>query len=321
MNSKDLNSKVIDVLKNKLPEGVNMMHFLTDVLPLGKEAVYRRMRGDVMFSFSEIYLIAQKLKISLDYFANPASDNSIIFELIQQEYSFVKEDMYSDLKGYNQIIDYVGEDEYSLFELSHNLFPQLPTHLFYNLSKYISFKWTYLNQNLYRIKPFKDLEYSQDVYLKHKNGNLDSMKIKNTSYIWDYTIVKSIVNEIKYFKAIDLLDEEDVSVLKGELHEFLDYVENLAKTGMYPTGNKLNIYISSIHSDATYSYFEAKDLRVCIIGILDFHYIISADKKAFDKMKEKISSLKRVSTLISGSGEAYRISFFNHQHELVDTLC
>lgn len=320
MNPITLNTNVIKVIREKLPENTDIVHFLIDILPLGKEAVYRRIRGNVAFSFSEACIIAEKLGISLDYFVNPTSANNIAFELMQQQYYGQKEESYKAFKQFEQLVGYVSEDPSSKFELSHNLFPQIPAHLFYHLSKYNSFKWVYQNKGMQQIKTFKDIEYPPELYQMHKNNNLNTMNIKNTSYIWDHTIFEATVGEIKYFSNINLLDREDVAILKDELHEFLYYVENLAEKGVYPTGNKIDIYISSINSDAAYSYIEATGFQISIIGAFDLHYLISIDSRAFNKMKEKIASLKRGATLISGSGVNYRIPFFRKQHELVDSL-
>lgn len=315
-----LNDNVIKAVREKLPENVDIVRFLTSVLPLGKEAIYRRVRGDVVFTFSEIYLIAQNLRVSLDYFINPASENNIVFELRQQQYYELKEKDYDIFKKFEQIVKYASEDPDSRFELSHNLFPQLPTHMFYHLSKYSSFKWVYLNQKSYQTKPFKEIDYPEEVFQMHKGNNIETMKINRTCYIWDQTIFEAIVGEIKYFQGIDLLDENDVAILKGELHEFLYYVENLAEKGEYFTGNKLDIYISCVNSDAAYGYIETPRYQICMIGAFDLHYLLSTDKRAIAKMKEKMSSLKRVATLISGTGESFRVPFFSRQHRLIDTL-
>lgn len=319
MNAVTLNSDVINAVRERISGKTDIFHFLSNTLSLGKEAVYRRIRGEVLFSFHEVYLIAQRLNISLDYFLKTSSENTIVFELIQQQYYGQKEESIT-FKGFHEVVRLAAEDPSSKFELSHNLFPQIPTHLFYHLSKYTSLKWVYQHKDLYHIKTYKEIEYPQSTFEMHRNNNLETMKIKNTSYIWDYSIVEMLVREIKYFFSINILDKEDVAILKEELHEFLSYVENLADKGTYPNGNKLDIYISSMNTDTAYSYIEAAGLFASVIGAFDIHYIISTDKEAFKRMKDKIFSLKRASTLISGTGESFKAVFFRKQHELVDEL-
>lgn len=302
-----------------LPEEVKLHHFLSETLPINKEAIYRRLRGEVVFSFYEIYLITKKLGLSLDNFLKSLNKENITFELVLQQFQNTDDNLSIAPHKFEQILGQIVNDPPSTFELSHNLFPQVPANIFYHLSKYNSFKWAYKNRI---VKPvsFKETEYPQSIFERHKENNLDTMKIANTSYIWDYKIVEMLVGEIKYFADINLLDNEDVAILKEELHEFLYFVEDLTINCVFPTGNKVNIYISSVNSDAAYSYMESSRYKVCIIGVFDFQYVYSTDDKAFDLMKGKITSLKNGATLISGSNEIYRTTFFRKQHEMVDTL-
>lgn len=315
-----LNTNVIKGIKEILPENINISGFLSDLLSLNQSAVYRRLRGEIAFSFFEIYLIAQKMGVSIDYLAQSASSESIIFEYIQQKFHETGGNSDRKPNKFEQVLGNILSDySSSTFELAHNLFPQVPTHMFYHLSKYNSFKWAYNNNDLPNM-PYKKIEYPREIFEMHKRNNMETMKIKYTSYIWDYTIIEILIREIKYFADINLIDSEDVAILKEELYEFLNYVSDLTIKGTFPTGNRVDIYISSLNSDAAYSYMQNSRYQLCIIGVFDLQYVISTDSVAVDIMKGKILSLKNGSTLISGSNEKYRLSFLKEQYRLVDTL-
>lgn len=42
MNTDVLNTNLIEVMKDKIPDGVNLANTLMDILYIGKEAVYRK---------------------------------------------------------------------------------------------------------------------------------------------------------------------------------------------------------------------------------------------------------------------------------------
>jgi len=312
-----LNAKVIRAIKDILPAEVSLSATLMDVLPINKESVYRRLRGEVVFSFYELSIIARKLGISLDALIRTEPGDNAIFELIEQQYQAEEGNLSVTTSKFETILSHVLQDPASKFELSHNLFPQVPAHLFYYLSKYNSFKWVYKNGEALS---FKEIDYPHDIFRMHRNNNLATMEIKETSYIWDHTIVEMMVREIQYYNEINLLDKEDVLLLKEDLHKFLFYVDRLAREGVFPTGNKVNIYISSVSTDAAYSYLESEKYRLCMIGAFDFQYVMSTDNVAYEIMKRKMHSLKRGAIQISESNENYRLSFFRKQHELVDQL-
>lgn len=66
MGTLNLNDRLIDAMKDKVPAGVNLANMLMDILCLGKEATYRRLRGEVPFTFAEAVAISRKMEISLD---------------------------------------------------------------------------------------------------------------------------------------------------------------------------------------------------------------------------------------------------------------
>lgn len=201
-----------------------------------------------------------------------------------------------------------------------NLFPSFPANYYYLLGKYNSFKWMYINQDLNNIKPFNKIEYPERLHNLSQSIIKETQNIKNTVYIWDSTIIRSILKEISYFKSIRLMNDKDIEDLKAELHNFLNRMEEFASKGRFDNGNKVQIYISNINTDTAYSYLETENIHLSMIGAFTMNYVVSLDTNSLLRMKDRIHSLKRVSTLISESGEIQRIQFFKVQHELIDTL-
>ena len=54
-------NELIAAMKERIPRGINLANYLTDALCMGKEAVYRRLRGEVAFTFDEIAMISNNL--------------------------------------------------------------------------------------------------------------------------------------------------------------------------------------------------------------------------------------------------------------------
>ena len=61
MITDQLNTGLISAMKEKLPQGTNLANLLMDILYIGKEAVYRRLRGEVPFTLAEAAVISQKI--------------------------------------------------------------------------------------------------------------------------------------------------------------------------------------------------------------------------------------------------------------------
>ena len=90
--------------------------------------------------------------------------------------------------------------------------------------------------------------------------------------------------------------------------------------GRFDNGNKVHIYISDITSDTGYAYLDTEYLHLSLINAFALNYLIALDKRTLDKIKERVQSPERVSTLISESGKEQRLWFLRVQRERVSTL-
>lgn len=63
MNKSELQNKFIEAIMKKLPSNELLVSYISRIINLGKEAAYRRIRGQVEFSFSEVLTIIEDLDI------------------------------------------------------------------------------------------------------------------------------------------------------------------------------------------------------------------------------------------------------------------
>lgn len=81
MITDQLNTGLISAMKEKLPQDTNLANLLMDILYIGKEAVYRRLRGEVPFTLAEAAVISQKIGISLDRITGTTFRGNALFDL------------------------------------------------------------------------------------------------------------------------------------------------------------------------------------------------------------------------------------------------
>ena len=77
----ELNTGLIEALKEKLPPKTNLANLLMDTLYIGREAIYRRLRGEVPFTLEEAALISRKLGVSLDKIVGVSFSANAVFDL------------------------------------------------------------------------------------------------------------------------------------------------------------------------------------------------------------------------------------------------
>ena len=78
----ELNTGLIEALKEKLPPKTNLANLLMDTLCIGREAIYRRLRGEVPFTLEEAALISRKLGVSLDKIVGVSFSANAVFDSV-----------------------------------------------------------------------------------------------------------------------------------------------------------------------------------------------------------------------------------------------
>ncbi len=321
MTTFNYNSELIKAMKEKIPSGVYLANTLIDMLYLGKEAVYRRLRGEVPFTLAKAAIISQKMGVSLDKLVGTNMNANAIFDLNIVRQHDPLETYYSIVNNYVRIFREIKDDPMSELCTSSNMIPQTFYLKYELLSKFRMFKWLYQFEKIDIDNHFEDIEMVDKLLERQREFVRESQEFNRTEYIWDDQLFVYLINDIKYFASVHLISHEYVQKLKKELLQLLDELEEIATRGTFKTGKEVSIYIANVNFEATYSYIASSSYHVSLIRVFAINSFASHDEAVFKSVKEWIHSLKKFSTLISQSGEMQRIKFFKTQREIIEGLC
>lgn len=87
-----LNAALIGAIQNSTPEYTNAATVLTDKLNIGREAAYRRLRGEVPFTFGEAGVLSAQMNFSLDRTVGAVDFGNVLFRLSFSDYHTALED-------------------------------------------------------------------------------------------------------------------------------------------------------------------------------------------------------------------------------------
>ena len=71
--------QLFQLIKNKLPADASVADEVGKLLNISSDSAYRRMRGEKQITFEEVYVLANKFKISLDQLMN-INTGGILFQ-------------------------------------------------------------------------------------------------------------------------------------------------------------------------------------------------------------------------------------------------
>ncbi|MFR8354389.1 MAG: helix-turn-helix domain-containing protein [Parabacteroides sp.] len=321
-----LYDNILDAIRGKIPNRGMLTNTLADLLSLEKEAVYRRLRGEVAFSFSEIAVIASTLGISLDNQVGARYAHSRPFQLRLIEYVDSGEIDYEMLEHYIYIHNQGKEDKKSKAMDCSGVLPQSLYLAYKNISRFFLFKWIYQNKDLGQ-EPFVVKDVYPTCQSLEKIQERGALRPQNLSAVTLLGIAGTplifcyLANDINYFTSVNLLGKEDLQLLKKELLQFLDDMELLAIKGKFDdTGNSVYFYISSTNFDTSYRCVEVKHLRVSLIRAFTLNAVVSLDRQTYERISGWLQAVIRSSTMISVSGARQRICFFEKQRSIIKAL-
>ncbi|MDR0845849.1 MAG: hypothetical protein LBN71_11565 [Tannerella sp.] len=314
------NTLLLDELRKKIPQNPKLVQALVDFLCIEKEAVYRRLRGDVPFSFHEIATLSKNLGFSIDNIIGLDVQKSRPVQLSFPDFVAPKESDYFLLEKHLDAIQLAVKSGNSEMACVTNVLPQELFTGYQYLSKFNIFRWLYHYRND-RLQAFSTLVIPDRVLNLFRKQFIETKKIEKTYYIFDTSVYKRFVHAINYFRNIQLIEQEDVLYIKDELMQLLNYTEELTISGRFKeTGRETYFYITDTDITTSYYYMNANGMKYSLIRTFLMTSATSMDEQTFDEMKNWVRSAMKVSTLITEASEKQRILYFECQREIINEL-
>ena len=202
--------ELINEMKEKIPPGQNLANYLTDTLYMGKEAVYRRLRGEVAFTFDEIAVISHNLGISIDQIIGNHLSNRVTFDVNLLHSPNLYESYHEIVERYLRIFNSMKGDSATEVYSATNTIPFTFYSAYEYLSKFRLCRWIYQNGKVKTPNSLSDMHVPDKIVASHKKLSEGLKRAGKTYFIWDSNVFSSFVKEIKYFAGLNLISTPDV---------------------------------------------------------------------------------------------------------------
>jgi len=302
------------------PKKAQLTQELMTLLCLEREAVYRRLRNDVVFHAHEVIKIASTWNISLDEMIG-INFGKVPFQMYPLNYLNPTKKEFSNLLRRVKALDHLLTTENSEYMDITNRLPRPLSIGFPSIYRFLIFKWVYQYSRNESHKQFSMIQVPDNIFKEFGHYKRNIVHVKNTHFILNQNIFESFVHSIKYFQSILLVTEEEKELLKKELFELIDYMSEIADKGYYPeTQNKVNLYVSKINIDTNYSYIYTDKMKSCRVHAFGQYDIASFNLEMIENFMIWMNLKKKASIQISEANERSRIEFFVEQRKAVESL-
>ncbi len=328
METTELQQQLFSYLKDNLPPHLSLVDELGDLLGLGADSVYRRIRGEKPVTLNELKKICEHFHLSLDQLLQLQND-SVVFrapDLGKENFSFVDvlKSILQQLKHFNSF------KHRQMLYLCKDM-PIWQFYLYPELAAFKTFVWakSIHNEPLYAGKLFSLEEFKNEDCLKTGRQIIQEYNQIPSVELWNEESINSTLNQIKFYKdSGGFMHEKDVEVILDSFELTIKHLRMQAEKGVkFMPGDAdivhkatVQLYVNEIVIGSNTILVELDNTKLSIIPYNVFSYILTKDARFNDSMFNGFNTLKNRSTLISVTGEKERNRFFSFQQEKVNSL-
>ena len=309
--------QLFQLIKNKLPADASVADDVGKLLNISSDSAYRRMRGEKQITFEEVYLLANKFKISLDQLMN-INTGGILFQgnfVNEKTYGF---DQY--LTGILHTMAYFAS--FKNKELYYSCKDMPLFHHFY-VKEFAAFKWffwfkTYLHFPGFDKRKFKFSDFPDDLFQLDQQvlgmyNQLDSREI------WNIESMSIFFRQVEFYRDADMFEsDEDVLKIYEALEKVWDHLEKQAALGYKfkiddperkPLG-QYKMYFNEVLLGDNSILAVTDNLKMAFMTHTTFNFIHTRDVGFTENMYNHMQTQMKRSTLISEVSEKERSRFF-----------
>lgn len=275
-----LTTTLVTTMREYLTSGLSLTAALMDILSLSKEAVYRRLRGEVPFSFQEVTKISRRFGFSLDTIIEQTNHPDIQRWAIVDTKSLFSSDNYIEeglglIRFLSNTLTEMSTHKDAAFRSATNTLPFRFLTLYKNLSQFRYYQWIYLTQSVKADFKFSDVIMFEEYYSAEKSMINLYNTIPEITLVIDRSIFNTTVNDIIYFYNQRLITQKELQEIRAELLALISYMEDTAATGVAPdTQQKITMLLSDVSIGATYVHMEYGSVQCSLSNMYGVDYMV-----------------------------------------------
>ena len=321
---KTLQDKILESILSRFEKKSEAVNKLSQILNLGRDAVYRRLRGDTVITPDEISIISEEFNLSLDGLIHDDS-NLVFFNFNPFQHSISSFDEYldiiiEDLRVLAENKLYFTSSGSPIFLLG--LFPEL-----------ISFQLYVWGQTVFGFDYLKDLDFNLNIVPPktiQKYKELTELYLNVPSVeIWGNNILEESLKQIEhYYNSNRFENPSHAFLLLNKYSELLKHFKLMVrkgrKFGMGPHTMESSVSYDLFCNDMIYTKNTMIGQTDNGIGVqLSFgypNYIKSSDQKVSSYIFEWFENIRTKSVSLNQIDEGQQDIFFSEIQKKIDNL-
>lgn len=302
----DITNKIIE----KIPSDKRPSDYLSEVLNLSKESVYRRLKGIIPFTFEEILNLSTILDFSMDEFLKGEKNEHALFNLFSSNLFDAENNFIKIHQCFCDQMEAIYKAQSNHVIISANRILSILAIPFDNLSKFYYYKWMHQFGQMPLNYKFSDIQIP-DKLNELRQTSLNYSYSQNITFITDQNIIYNTIKEIKYYIDRKLIDSDDIRLIKEDMKALIENFFTFSSDNTIDKKRQYEVYISSLNIENNSSYMIYDNKILSYFLTYSDTGIYTSDPEACMLQKDWLDSLKKYSILISNSNEKMQAELYN----------
>ena len=315
-------------IKETLPPHLSLVDELCQLLDLSSDSVYRRIRGEKPVTLTELKVICEHYRLSLDQLLS-LNNESVLFQapgILNPSIPFAThmQGMLEQFKYFNSF------KQREIFYLCKDA-PFWYFYLFPGIAAFKTFFWmkTINNEPGLATTTFSLEEHGFHECFAIGQQILEEHSVMNTVELWNLESIHSTINQIAYYREAGIFrSQKDLLAVVDSFVQMLDHVQAQAvkgakfMPGATAVGHKgsIQFYVNELILGNNTILLNLDNKRLSMVTYSVFSYLITQDERFATKAFDTFNTLLGRSSLVSRSGEKERNRFFNTLRDKVNQL-
>ncbi|MDR0429018.1 MAG: hypothetical protein LBH58_00880 [Tannerellaceae bacterium] len=306
-----------------IPPNIKPANYLMDVLDIGKDSVYRRLKGEVPFSLEEIVSILQLLDVSLDEATGLNRAGKLKFNDLSSAVLSNKESFVSMVEKYIGFLSKKKRTHSSITVTATNRFPIAFSLGLEYLFKFFYYKWVYQSDETPSNVLFEDVNIPDNIKQlcsKIKSYFMTLNDHHTHSIVLSPNIYSQTIREIQYYYKRKLISLDEIKLIQKDFSDQINKIEKMAQTGVNDFGANYFLYLSSLNIESNCTCLKTDNAEWSYFWTTSSVPVETSESTICNMNYDWIESLKKYSTLITKSNELLQAAFFDKQRYYINNM-
>ena len=324
---KTLQDKLFEDVLTKFPKKSQAVDVLTELFGVGKDAVYRRLRGDTLLAPDELSALAKKFNLSLDgYVFEDANTVFCSFNPFNKEIKNVSD----YLEGIHKLM---GKVQHLPNTSMYYVTSDVPLFVYFYFPEILQFKIYIWGRAVWQFDYLDDMKFDFNVIGPHGMQMAQDMlkyyvKLP-TVELWSSGILDNTLSQVEYHaNSGHFSNLDDAMTLCDRITDLVDHMETTAKLGykFLPNqpqeikGGEIKLY----HNEMVYTnntiLFDTPAGKAIYSSYTNPNFLKINDQRLCEFTFAFFEKIRTKSIMISEQGEQHRARFFNRMRKKIELV-